>query len=607
MSNKRIILNNRILGSSTKIMKIFFFILLTILLLFQSAWAGTAIIRLAWDPNQEADLAGYKIYFGTSPSTGTDPKACGTCGYSTMIDVGNVTTYRIPGLVQRQTYYISATAYDTSGNESVFSDQVSGPAKEVYINFDGDGKTDIAVYRSSNSWWIIVPSSGASPYAVAWGATGDIPVPGDYDKDGKTDIAVYRPSNGWWMIVPSSNPSAPYAVGWGASSDIPLPGDYDGDGKTDIAVYRSSNGWWIIVPSSGAAPYAVAWGASSDILVPGDYDKDGKTDIAVYRPSNGWWMIVPSSNPSAPYAVGWGASSDIPVPGDYDGDGKTDIAVYRPSNGWWMIVPSSNPSAPYAVGWGASSDIPVPGDYDGDGKTDIAVYRPSNGWWIIVPSSNPSAPYAVGWGASSDIPVTTNIGTQFSAGGYAGNLIDDNFDDGNLAGWTTSGTPTASTDQAHNGTYSAKFDAQENISRTVTGSSELYLAAWLYTGDATPSASNEIFQIWAGATSAGKLYIESDGTLAFWNDIGGNYLAAGSTALADSTWTHIELRIKKGNPTGEIQIWINEAQQVNDASQNLGTSNWDKVTFGSLNRSPNSAIYLDEIKVDNAGRIGSSP
>ena len=88
-------------------------------------------------------------------------------------------------------------------------------------DFDGDRRTDIAVYRSSNGWWIIVPSSGASPYAVAWGASSDIPVPGDYDGDRKTDIAVYRPSNGWWIIVPSSGAS-PYAVAWGATGDVPL-------------------------------------------------------------------------------------------------------------------------------------------------------------------------------------------------------------------------------------------------------------------------------------------------------------------------------------------------------------------------------------------------
>src|SRR5262245_54782632 len=53
----------------------------------------------------------------------------------------------------------------------------------------------------------------------------------DFDGDGKSDITVYR--SGIWYVIRSSN-SAPTAVGWGgAPQDIPVPGDYDGDGKTD--------------------------------------------------------------------------------------------------------------------------------------------------------------------------------------------------------------------------------------------------------------------------------------------------------------------------------------------------------------------------------------
>jgi len=78
-------------------------------------------------------------------------------------------------------------------------------------------------FRPSNGIWYIVPSlTPNSPIVTQWGTVGDIPVPGDYDGDGKTDIAVFRPSNGTWYIIPSSNPGIPIVQQWGTKSDVPI-------------------------------------------------------------------------------------------------------------------------------------------------------------------------------------------------------------------------------------------------------------------------------------------------------------------------------------------------------------------------------------------------
>ncbi|RJR17223.1 MAG: fibronectin type III domain-containing protein [Nitrospiraceae bacterium] len=66
------------------------------------------------DDTPLTDLGGFNIYYGTAPGS-----------YSQSIDAGNVTTYQVDNLSTGVTYYFVTTAYDTSGNESGYSNETS--------------------------------------------------------------------------------------------------------------------------------------------------------------------------------------------------------------------------------------------------------------------------------------------------------------------------------------------------------------------------------------------------------------------------------------------------------------------------------------------------
>ncbi|MBA3694593.1 MAG: VCBS repeat-containing protein, partial [Acidobacteria bacterium] len=102
---------------------------------------------------------------------------------------------------------------------------------------------------------------------VQFGVNGDVPAQGDFDGDGKTDQAVYRPSAGAWYILRSTN-STVQSTPFGTSGDVASVGDYDGDGRSDIAVFRPSNGTWYYINSSNGANGSVQFGANGDLPAP---------------------------------------------------------------------------------------------------------------------------------------------------------------------------------------------------------------------------------------------------------------------------------------------------------------------------------------------------
>ena len=78
-----------------------------------------AAATLAWDAVQATALSGYRIYYGTSPGLYFQSRGNG------LTISSNVTTHVVTGLSSGTTYYFAATAFDTSGNESAYSAEVS--------------------------------------------------------------------------------------------------------------------------------------------------------------------------------------------------------------------------------------------------------------------------------------------------------------------------------------------------------------------------------------------------------------------------------------------------------------------------------------------------
>jgi Subtilase family len=331
-----------------------------------------------------------------------------TSGAQTNADVVN--------RIESSAAKISGTGtYFKYGRVDAYAAVTAGPglgprnsAANPSVDFDGDGLTDLgALYRGlspADSLWYASSSTGGSPFQIFFGATGDVPVPGDYDGDGKTDAVIFRPSTGLWYGPRTGGASIVIQANVGQAGDIPIPGDYDGDGKTDPAIYRPSTGMFFAVLSSGAGTKTSTFGAPGDTPVPRDYDGDGKTDFAIYRPRDtnlSLWYAVLSAGGT--YQIYFGVRDDIPVPGDYNGDKKAEAVIYRPTNGLWY-GPLNGGGGLFQLQLGQSGDVPIPGYYDADGTLDPAIYRPSTGLWFTALSAG-GTKRIDGLGQPADVPV----------------------------------------------------------------------------------------------------------------------------------------------------------------------------------------------------------
>lgn len=311
----------------------------------------------------------------------------------------------------------------------------------VLFDFDGDGKTDISLYRPGiwtqtvrgTSHFYVRNSSTGDTMVIPFGAGGDRPAVADYDLDGKADVAIFRSwedtlkvpweaSDYWIRYSSTGQTEVIYHFGYGTV----INRNFVEDGRPELGVFTHrvlgdpTDPCYIdgFLLASGINLFqkditeecSGGWNRRMPAL--GDYNNDGYSDAAIFVRNfvvrgSSYYEIWPS-----PFVAGYTEPPivrpfdiELIAPGDYDADGKTDLAGANIVQGRyrWKIEFSSTGEL-WQLPWGIAGDKIVPGDYDGDGKTDPAVFRPSDGTWYIFRSSDWGWEEHQ-WGLGTDIPI----------------------------------------------------------------------------------------------------------------------------------------------------------------------------------------------------------
>jgi hypothetical protein len=308
---------------------------------------------------------------------------------------------------------------------------------ETLLDFDGDRKSDFVVIRNNGTTreWHISRSSDGAYIVIPWGSTNagwwDQPVPADYDGDGKTDAAIWRRSaqpgqSAFWILNSSDGTFRVEYLGEPGDL-VNVWGDYDGDGKADPAVYyRSTWGRNMYLyrgslNNPSGVVTSVVFGMGMDYIpYRGDFDGDGKFDFCLRSNSNATFSLKRSSDGGIE-TIAFGKTNDIIAPGDYDGDGRTDFCVSRLGKGynynWYILERDGGGTGFFGITWGkqeAAFHAHYSGaDFDGDGRGDIAVYVFPGYYEFRIRKSSDYLPWIFQWGGGSNADNTIQINYGF--------------------------------------------------------------------------------------------------------------------------------------------------------------------------------------------------
>ena len=323
-----------------------------IVVMLGAAETQAATVTLAWDRNQDPDIAGYVISYGTSSGS-----------YTASVDVGNVTLSTI-SLTSGFRYFLAVQAYNTAGLWSAMSNEVSAdlgqtsapslPAQSLSQDLNGDGKPDLVWLNDSTRQavvWYLGGSQGNIFQGWDWLSSASVDgwtIVGvrDFNGDGKPDLVWQNDATQQVVVWYLGGSQGNSYLGWDwlaqdgvAGWYVVATGDFNGDGKPDlvwqndarqVAVWYMGGAqgntllWWDWLSSTGLTGWRVAG--------TGDFNGDGKPDLVWQNDATQQvvvWFLGGSQGNSY---LGWDwlaqdgvAGWYVVATGDFNGDGKPDL------------------------------------------------------------------------------------------------------------------------------------------------------------------------------------------------------------------------------------------------------------------------------------------
>jgi hypothetical protein len=237
-----------------------------------------ASVTLAWDPNSEPDIAGYKLYYGKTSGS-----------YESAIDVGNQTSYSISDLEDGKTYYCMVRAYNIFGKESEFSSE---------LRYREPFSMTIPLVMGLNL--ISLPLEPLNPSVSALTETlspcllqvltytndaegYDTWLYYDLSLPDQSTLSTIAPSKGYWVDM--ACPGEMTVVGNRTTNPITLIPGLNLVSYNSLTPRPVSEALWSI-----ANQYSMVWAYKNDEWLFYDPNDEAGSTLQVLTPGNGYWI-----------------------------------------------------------------------------------------------------------------------------------------------------------------------------------------------------------------------------------------------------------------------------------------------------------------------------